>query len=161
MNLIAKTGSTYLAIALLSLSTAAHAWSLKNAIKYTTTAAFLASIVKYNLTKPHNNPERYNLDQLFAGKNIPDNVKYLILDGLIGHGEEKAKLVIDPKDMTIKVDETTKAKPKGIYGHLHAYYLKPILNSLGFVSILNAHKRNLKVGLNDWSKFSLDDLTSL
>lgn len=161
MNLFSKPGSTYLALALLSLSTAAHAWSLKNAVKYTATTAFLASIVKYNLTKPNNNPVRYNLDHLFAGKNVPENLKFLIFDGLIGHGEEKAKLIVDPKDMTIKVDETTKAKAKGVYGNIHANYLKPILQSLGFITTLNAHKRILKTGLTDWSKFSLDELTSL
>lgn len=140
----------YALLAMFSLTSATHALTVKSAVKYTAAAALFASIVKYKLTKPNKNRVRYNLEELRSGKSVSENLTYLILDGLIGHAEGKTKLVVDPKDMTVKVDESTKADPKGIYGHIETYYFKPILSALTFLTAMDKTREEISKGVNRW-----------
>jgi len=145
-----------LTLTTLVLTSSTHAWEYKNAPKYAAGALFAASILKYFTTKPNNDPVRYDMCELANFKNLLYNLKYLVIDGLIGHGEEKAKIVVD-KDGYVVLDESKKAPAKGLYGNIHANYLKPILKTLGFIAVLRATVGDINKGIADWQSFKISD----
>jgi hypothetical protein len=154
MNISMKVAALTLATLALTGSTPTRAWNYDNAPKYVAGGLFLASMGKYFSTKPNNDPVRYDLCELANFENVLHNLKYLIIDGLIGHNKEDAKIAVD-KDMYVVVDETKKAPAKGLYGNIHAYYLKPILKTLGFILVLRKTVEEIDKGINAWQTFQI------
>ncbi|MFI5333136.1 MAG: hypothetical protein ACHQVS_03470 [Candidatus Babeliales bacterium] len=159
MKFSMKLAALTLTALVLTSSTATHAITItyRNAPKYAAGVLFAASILKYCNTTPNNDPVRYNICELASFQNILHNLKYLIIDGLIGHKKEDAKVKVD-KDGYVIVDETKKAPAKGLYGNIDSYYLKPILKTLGFVAGLRSTVREINGGIADWQSFQFSDM---
>jgi len=98
-----------------------------------------------------NAPVQYNLDELALLENIPNNLYYLVDDGIIGHFGKKPYLAVDMDNSRIEVplaDKTdengniikdaqsnkikvsTAVWPKGLMGWA-AYYIKPLICAAG------------------------------
>ncbi|MCX5921787.1 MAG: hypothetical protein NTX86_00445 [Candidatus Dependentiae bacterium] len=107
--------------------------SPKDAVKTTAVAALFAATLRFYTREGGNKPARYNLDELFVGENVTDNLFYLLDDGLIGHKGRKPYAMIDMESGRLTVSSA--AYPKGLGGWFH-YYFKSILTAVGITATL-------------------------
>lgn len=83
--------------------------------------SFLAGcLIRLNTKEPDTKPVRYNLDELFAGQNVKENLLYVLDDGLIGQYVKKPYVTVDPDNARLSVSSW--AYPKGIMGWFSFYY---------------------------------------
>ncbi len=120
-------------------------------------AAFIISVMYFLSREPENTPVRYNLDELKNGEYLLENIKFLILDGLIGHACKKPSLRVDESG---KVIASKGAYPKGVYGHI-ATYAKSVAGALTFLIAYNKFKHDIANGLASWQSCSFSDFMSL
>jgi len=138
-----------------------------NLVKTTAVAFFIWSVVKFIATEPHNKPVRYSFKEILEGKNLPKNLKYLILDGLIGHKAKRPSLrtypdgKVSPQLAEAYADQLNTsyqtatvvlrpgAEPKGIYGWTYEY-AAPIVTAVGMVAAINKWRTDVATGLNDF-----------
>jgi len=148
-----------------------------NAAKITALAFFLWSGVMYILREPTNKPSRYSWDEILEGKDLLKNLKYLIIDGLIGHGAKSASMRTYPNvkkdgsetkvspqlceaydDINPKTNHEARvilrpgAYPKGIYGW-GLYYLKPTITMIAFLATLKKNITEIESGFGQWSDY--------
>lgn len=133
---------------------------MANALHYTKTGAklgasafFVWSVVTFLMREPDNNPVRYSLEELKQGKNLRKNLKYLILDGLIGHKSKRPSLRVYPDNKVspelcesyndLNPSHSTGAlviRPgayaKGIYGNVYDY-AKPTCTAVALLYALD------------------------
>lgn len=138
------------------MATSAYNTSV-SATKKAAILAFVASLIYFLSREPEATAPRYNLDEIIDGTITFENIKYLILDGLIGHACKKPSLRVDESG---KVIASKGAYPKGIYGHISTY-AKPIASGLLFLTALNKFKQDIADGLSAWSNFDLSSALSL
>jgi hypothetical protein len=105
-----------------------------------------------------NAPVQYNLDELALLENIPNNLYYLVDDGIIGHFGKKPYLTVDMDNSRVEValaDKTdengnvikdaqgnkikvsTAVWPKGLMGWA-AFYIKPLICAAGVSVFIKA-----------------------
>lgn len=123
-------------------------------VKYTAAAALFLSIFKFFATEPNNNPVRYDLERLKSGNTDENgnfdwnNLKYFILDGIIGHPGKRPSLRVDSSG---KIDASQGAYPKGLYGNGYEY-LSPIAKALTFPIAFKAFLLGIYEGHKNWEK---------
>lgn len=130
--------SLALLVAFTSISSSGMNLSAEGAVPYSCTVTKVAKIlgvsflagclIRLNTKEPDTKPVRYNIDELFAGQNIQDNLWFVLDDGLIGQYGSKPYAMIDPDNSRLSV--STGKYPKGIMGWF-SYYYKPVLTGAG------------------------------
>jgi len=156
------------------------AWTPKNAAKISALSFFVWSVVTFLSTEPHNKPVRYAWSEIKQGKNTLKNLKYLIIDGLIGHkakrpsmriypgveggGKISAQLCeayddLKPSNQEGHVILRPGAYPKGIYGWTYEY-IKPTLTALSFLALLSKDLRKATKGASQWGDWLAIDMSN-
>ena len=141
------------------------AWTPGKAAKLAALGFFVWTIVVFLSTEPHDKPVRYSWDEVWEGKNLWENFKYLIIDGLIGHKAKTRSLRIyesgkvDAQQCdTLGIDPETKqaivvprpgAPAKGIYGKIYEK-LVPMEKGLKFLSLLSVYYASTGKGARQW-----------
>lgn len=140
-----------------------------NAAKLSALAFFIWSGIVFITTEPHNKPVRYSFEELLQQKDILKNLKYLIIDGLIGHKSKRPSMRIYPDgkvsaqlceaydDIRATNNEGAVilrpgAYPKGIYGWTYEY-VKPTVIMLTFLASLRKTISEASQGIDDWSEY--------
>lgn len=112
---------------------------------------FFLMIARLWTREGDNSPVKYNLDELALFENVPNNLYYLVDDGIIGHFGKKPYLTVDMDNSRVEValvDKTdengniikdaqgnkikvsTAVWPKGLMGWA-AFYIKPLIAAAG------------------------------
>lgn len=122
-----------------------------------TVVAIFAMLTRYLTREGDSKPVRYNLDELFAGQNVQDNLFYLIDDGVIGHKAKKPYAVIDAENGRLAI--STPAWPKGLMGWAD-FYKGGVLGALAVSILVNEYlKGNLtKASVEEFLKTKITDL---
>lgn len=107
------------------------------------------SLLRFFTRKPDNKPARYNLDELFAGENVKDNLINLWDDGVIGHGKESSVLKANPENDN-KIEFTESVSQKGLLGHA-SVYAKPIVMAWAVMALIR-HGDDLKAAFEAYYK---------
>lgn len=135
----------------------------KNCAKLAALIFFIWTVVKFQLTEPSNIPVRYSWDEIMAGKNLLKNIKYLILDGLIGHKSKRPSMRVYPDgkvsaELCEAYDDlksshqtgTVVLRPgaysKGIYGWIHDH-TSPTLTALALLTTITTKRSEFEAGL--------------
>lgn len=116
-------------------------------VKGITTLAIAASLFQFFARKPDNNPVRYDLEKMKAGDIDFDGIKFLIIDGLIGHPQKSATIKADTNG---KIEVKQGAEAKGLYGAI-SEIIKPLATTLGFIVVWNKFLADSNAGIDAWS----------
>lgn len=120
--------------------------SISRTSKLAATAFLAASVYAFYSRKPDNNPDRYNLDELYAGNFDFDNLKYFYIDGIVGHPKESDKVKTDDNG-NILVNKG--AKERGFGGFL-SEAVKPLAKTIAFAAIITSFLPTAQKGISNW-----------
>lgn len=150
------------------------AYTPKNCAKLAALSFFIWTVIKFQMTEPSNRPVRYSFDEIMEGKDLLKNIKYLILDGLIGHKSKRPSMRVYPDgkvsaELCEAYDDlksshqtgTVVLRPgaysKGIYGWIHDY-TSPTLTALALLATITTKRAEFETGLASFVEyFGLDE----